>query len=314
MPSIGLDISAREVRVARFTGPTGTLKPKVVTSLPITTTLEETLAQVHTVADTRFVRAAIPEDKAYVYIKHLADIDPEDTNAIRSAIEFSLEEDVPLSPAEVIFDVDVIPQLSTKTKVGVSVSVLPLEVVYDYSEKLSQAGLIPISFHLEAKSVARAVVKDGDESTVLVAHIQQNKTSVCISSNHVIFFTSALQIGHDTFKLFSEKGTVKISTTPHDTLELSYGELSNELIKIISYWRGVTQKDGRLPHIDRIIIVGPGADEVGLADHLSIVSGLRVEVGNVWTNVYSLNEEIPSMPFDKSLSYASAIGLALPRI
>ena len=66
--------------------------------------------------------------------------------------------------------------------------------------------------------------------------------------------------------------------------------------------------------IKKIIISGKDAATPGLKEYLADAVGCRVDLANVWTNVFDFEHQIPKMSFEESLDYAPAIGLALSRL
>jgi hypothetical protein len=49
-----------------------------------------------------------------------------------------------------------------------------------------------------------------------------------------------------------------------------------------------------------------------VSDYLGKHSEIPVVLGNVWTNVFSLDKQVPEIEFEQSLTLATAIGAALP--
>ena len=88
--------------------------------------------------------------------------------------------------------------------------------------------------------------------------------------------------------------------------------LKDEIFKNYAYWN--THKDelgNARPQIDEIIISGGNANLIGITEYLEASLKTPVKLGNVWTNMNYEKNYIPDMNFDDSLSYATAIGLAL---
>jgi Tfp pilus assembly PilM family ATPase len=63
--------------------------------------------------------------------------------------------------------------------------------------------------------------------------------------------------------------------------------------------------------VSRVILVGGNANMAGLAEYLEAALEVEVVIGNVWTNVFSFQEHIPTMHHRESLEFATSIGLAL---
>lgn len=64
--------------------------------------------------------------------------------------------------------------------------------------------------------------------------------------------------------------------------------------------------------ISKILLCGGGANLKGLPELLSLELKTPVELGNPWVNILPESlKEVPELPFEKSLGFATALGLAL---
>jgi Tfp pilus assembly PilM family ATPase len=90
----------------------------------------------------------------------------------------------------------------------------------------------------------------------------------------------------------------------------SISVLRDELMRHVSYWNNPSADDVQREPIDRIVLAGGNANMVGLPEYLSGALYLPTVVADVWQNIFSLDEYIPTMPMKESLEYAPAIGLA----
>ena len=64
--------------------------------------------------------------------------------------------------------------------------------------------------------------------------------------------------------------------------------------------------------ISKILLCGGGANLRGLTDFLSLQLKIPTELGNPWINILPESQkEVPELSFEKSLGYATALGLAL---
>jgi type IV pilus assembly protein PilM len=275
-----------------------------------------------------FVNASLPEQHAYLLKVHIPKIKKRE---IRSNLELHLEDNVPISASEAVFDYDIICEKKGKeSHIELELSVLPKAIVENYLEVFKEAGLMAVSFEIEAQAIARAVVEDGDKSTVMVVDFGKTRTGISIISEGKTRFTSTVDIGgsaltsaiEKTLKLNSEeaekikkeKGIIKREENEELFLTMMsiIGILKEETNKHYIYWH--THKDqygSKRPKIEKIILCGGDSNLPGLADYLS--SGLRVpvELANVMINVNSFDNYIPEFNFVDSLRYSTAIGLAL---
>ena len=233
----------------------------------------------------KFVEATLPEEKAFVYQTNV----PKGTHAeMRNAVEISIEENVPIIADEAVFDFAPLPHdEQTAETVRVIVTVVPLKVVETYLDLFTQAGLFVTAFELESQAIARAIVPQDDTNTYLVINCERFKTGFYVAAGNSIRFTSTIT-----------------ATTADIT------QISTEIDKI--YWHLHSEhKGGKRGKIFRIILVGEGAMNDGVREHIFSTVGIGVELGNVWQNVFTFDNYVPDIPLKESLPYAAAVGLAL---
>jgi len=242
-----------------------------------------------------FVRATLPEEKAYLFVTEFDQMPLED---LRDAIAFIIEENVPVSLAESVFYFDVIKSNLKSDKIKVAVSVLPQKEVEIYVEVFELAGITPVSFDIESQAIARALIFEGDTRTQLILNIGEAKTGLYVVEDEVVQFSSTPAFGS------------------HMEEDGSYGDLSSlksEVRKLFSFWNTRLDRQG-IPQrkIERILLTGEGATKEDFVSEL--MSGLEAPyvLADVWANVFSIKKHLPEIPFEASLSYASAIGVALP--
>jgi Tfp pilus assembly PilM family ATPase len=88
--------------------------------------------------------------------------------------------------------------------------------------------------------------------------------------------------------------------------------LRDEIVKHFLYWHTHKDEDNKnnLP-IKKIIFCGGDSNLIGLVDYISVSMKSSVEMANVWTNISNSFNYIPTMNYKETLSYSTAIGLAL---
>lgn len=278
-----------------------------------------------------FVNASLPEEKAYLFrttIPRVAD------KEIREAIEFKLEENVPIRAVDATFDYTLITETGYEggDHLDVGVTAVPRKVVDTYRELVEAAGLFPLSFEITAEAVSRAVIAKGDRGTHLVVTIGARSTELFIVSEEVVHFTSTVAVGgtHITAAIakhfsvsISEAESIKREHTAfRDTkamdLFMSFmhvvGALKDEVSKLSLYWQMHKDANGEAgKKIDRVILCGKDAALAGFADYFSLALEGGAEVASVWQNAFSFEDSIPKIAYDESLDYAAAIGLAIQR-
>ena len=193
MPAVGIDISDFSVKFAelkktndgmvlrKYGG--SKIPPGIVVSGSIVKAneLRDILSSLKDKYELGLVRASLPEEKGYMFATRIPKMKDDD---IKGALEFKLEENVPISPSEVIFDYDVVDTAdkSVGDLVDVVVSVFPRKEVQNYTRLLQDAGLTPLSLEIEAQATARAIVPHKDTGTYLVVDFGRSRSGICAFS------------------------------------------------------------------------------------------------------------------------------------
>ena len=272
-----------------------------------------------------FVRVALPEEQIYLFTLSIVKIEEGD---LRDTILLQLEDHIPLSAKSTLFDYEILSE--TETHVTLEVVAISSEVVDDYLFVFERAGLVPISFELEAQSIAEAVVPLDEIGTTMIIDFGETRTGISIAVNRKIVFTSTFDIGGDTFTEMISKH-YHISIEEAEKKKYAFGELGlesgedifpavlnvvavlrDELNKHFVYWATHKSESGKSRNpISKIILCGGGSNIPGLASYLSVSFKTRVEYANAWTNISNMDESVPYMSAKESLSYVTVLGLAL---
>jgi type IV pilus assembly protein PilM len=270
-----------------------------------------------------FVRFSVPEEKTYIFKTHLPDLKPEE---VRDVLDFKLEENIPLSSKEAVFDYDIMPARKRSSGLDVVVSAAPLKAVEDLQSIFQAAGLIPALFGPESNSVAKSVVRSGNEQVLVIINIREANVILSWVVNGAVYQTSSVNFGSSTFteqiakycKVSLEEAVkIKAEKLYHDSSESAdlfsqiintVSAIKDEVYKFISY---CNDKAEVVSGADRVIVCGQDAMIVGLTRYLSSNLNLPVEVANVWTNHFSFDDYIPELSQAESLNYAVVSGLSL---
>ncbi len=228
------------------------------------------------------VKVSLPEERMYLFKTEVATTDEDQ---IRRNIEFKLEENVPLPASEALFFFDLIPDKNVQD-IFASVSVAPRELVNSYLNVVRSSGLDVISFEIQAKAIARSVVPNDSLETQIIVHNMNNKIGVYIVCGNVVCFTS----------------TLTIETTADTNF------LQRELKRVYTYWN----EHGKGKPINKIILSGQDALKISNDSKISPDPKISIEIANVWQNAFSHDHYVPAIPFEESLEYVVAAGLALP--
>lgn len=310
IPYAGLDISDDAVRCVEYSDsrhglavhrygakilPPGVIEGGEIKDKKI---LQEAISSLAKELKIHVVKASLPEEKMYLFKTEAPSTNEKE---IRQNIEFKLEENVPLSPAESIFFFDSIPKTIPKDSGNsISVSVAPRSLIISYLEIIKAAGITALSFEVQAKAIARSLVPGNSGEIEMIVYIMNNKTGIYIVCGGVVCFTSTVLWGN------------KMILNSKDTKN-AFDELKKKLEQVYIYWSEHGQGT-----ISRIVFVGRGALTDGLLSECSAGfldeknKKILFEIGKVWQNAFSYDAYVPPIPYEDSLDYVVAAGLALP--
>lgn len=341
MRTLGFDISDNSIKIVELIKKNGLMRlgfyaasdipPGTIESGQIKnyTGLQQVITELQRRHKFIFVDASLPEQKAYLYT---TTIEGDDDTLLRENIEFQLEENIPLTKAEAVFDFEVYKTYTKdkKTYRDVTVSAISRPVSESYVALLKRSGLRPVSLSIEAEAVANAVIPEHDDGTYLIIDFGKTRTGISVVSEGITRLTSTTEIGgaHITERI-AEK--LKISESDAEALKREHGLVGTaealEVSRVIEgglssilrevdgqlrYWHSKTDNRGfRSKRVEAILICGGGALLKGVEAHLKKSLSVNVELANVWSNVSFPKNYVPEVSFEDSLGYAAAIGLAL---
>jgi type IV pilus assembly protein PilM len=336
LPAVGVDVSDTSLKYIRFDkhrdgvslGAWGDLKiPDGVIAqgtVKDPVALGKVIAEAKKASGASFVRVSLPEERAYLFETTVArSLSPQE---IYSALEFRLEENVPLSPRDAEFDYTSVGTQGAEEHVVVTV--YAKETVLAYHEACRIAEVTPLSFEVEAQALARAVVREGDMGTYLIVDFGKTRTGVGIFEKGVLMLTSTIDLGGkdldvalaraypkadqaELIRFKNEHGLLASGDEPmvREALATPIMNLKNELIARIGYWNSKVEDPTR--SVEKVILCGGIANLAGLPEYFTEALGLPVEQANVWQNAFRTDVTIPPITRRYSYGYATAVGLAL---
>lgn len=336
VPTVGLDFSDATMRFvsleitskglipkhfAEMTIPEGAMKGGRITDSQKFVTFLKTIQKQYSL---RYVHVSIPESQVYSVTLSL---DPGAIKDIRSAIELVLEDNIPLKVLETVFDYHILSQ--GEKELMVQVVAMPEAVARAYYNAFTEAGIIPVSFELEGQAISRSVLAPEDNGSYMIVDFGANRTGITIVTNGTAMVTATLEFGgrmltqtlakelaisiEEAEKIKREHGLVGAGEQKNIFATLSSGMsvLKDEINRRYIYWQEKKNQLGAFPRIETIYLCGGHSNLRGLDEYLSSSLKLNVVQVNPWLNCFDLDEVVPSMNKEVSMSYVTAIGLAL---
>lgn len=272
----------------------------------------------------KYVRVAIPESQVYA---STIPIDIEAKNDIKSAIELVIEDNIPLKLEETVFDYQVL--FIKDSTIMTQVIAVSEPIAESYHRAFTNAGFVPVSFELDGQAISRAVLKPDDKGSHMIIDFSNSRTSITIVTSNTAVYTSTMDFGGKTLTSAITK-EMGVSGEEAEKMERDFGmsdmvghkELFSILIGGIStlkdeinhqyiYWHEKKNTSDMFPKIETIYLCGGHSNLKGLADYLKTSLKINVLQVNPWVNCLSFDDTIPKIPFESSMSYTTAIGLAL---
>jgi type IV pilus assembly protein PilM len=332
MPTVGIDISDEMIRFVELKrhkeyyklGRYGQKKiPKDVVEegyIKDKESLAKILNEIRVEQGIEFVIGSLPEEKSYIFKTHIPQMPDAD---MYGALQYKIEENVPIAVRDAIFDYKVMKESVGKNgELEVGVIAIHTKVVRRYLEVFHQSGLTPVGFQTESQAIAHIVIPRDDMGTYIIASLRESKTVLIIISHRVIYYTSTVNIGGQAIatsikKQFSignsdvekirEGREVKEKNDMMMSIVNASSVLRDEVQKLFLYWETHGEKEA----ISHIILSGSDA-LLGLDTYLARSCDVPVKIAEPWQNIIPVDEMIPQLTRRESLDYVPALGLALP--
>lgn len=336
-PSLGLDIGDESIKYIELVSKKGelrvgrqgelTIPPGIIESGKIKNPkkMEEILVSLRREKGVKSVRVSLPEAQMYLFKLKLEKLGLVN---IREGIELALEEHIPLSASDAIFDYELIDEDAKSLEL--QVAAIPKNVIEGYLTIFKNAEIEVQSLELEAEAIARAVVKKGDLETYMIVDFGKTRTGIFIISRGVVMFTFTLDVGGETLNQVIAKN-FSITLEEAEKMKCEYGLernspnkelfsvllnsvsiLRDEIVRHFLYWHTHKDEEGKSnPQIKKIILCGGDSNLNGLVDYFAVSMKNKVELADVWVNIIDTRDNVPDIDFKQALSFSAALGLAL---
>lgn len=278
----------------------------------------------------RSVVCSLPEEHSFTRVIQLPKMRADELN---EAVRWEIEQNIPLKIDDVYYDWQVVETAAAVPHQDILISAAPRRLVDGYVAVLKKCGLLVKSMEVESVAVARALVKDlKTDGPVLLVDLGATRTNFIIFSGTALQFTSSIPLAgnrmmeaiaknvsvnmEEAKKLFYDIGLDKNqeSGKVYEALEPTVRDLAEQIRNYISFYESHSMHEHRQGQVavTKVLLAGGVSNLIGLNTLIALSLGIPVETGNPWANI--LKEplrEVPGLSYRKSLSYATALGLAL---
>ncbi|MBP6860319.1 MAG: pilus assembly protein PilM [Candidatus Pacebacteria bacterium] len=336
MPTFGVDVSVSGIKAALLTEHAHGLELSTYaeeilpegafTSAEITDTAAviKAITEIAKKNKIRTAAIALPESRTYLFE---ADVVGKTPMALATAVEARIDEFVPLPPSEVAFDIVPAGKKGEETHiVGVGYA---RRVITQSLSVFDDAGVSVRAIESELFSMPRAVLRPGDPATVVIIDIGKTTTKLIVVANRLPRYATTLDIGghaltqavqkyfgvseEEARRVKVERGLVAAGGNEDYRAAMlsTVSAIREEIARRLEYWQTKAVGEGDHEPISRAIVVGGNATVKGLPEYLAAGLKIPVELGDVFTNLAPRDKWLPSIEYNHSLAYATAIGLAL---
>ncbi|MGH7141715.1 MAG: pilus assembly protein PilM [Minisyncoccia bacterium] len=269
---------------------------------------------------------SLPEGRGYLFSTTLP---RPKRNDLLGALALALPENVPLSPAEAVFDCRVIPEESNDETLAVAVAAFSEDLASAYAGVLMDAGFLPLSFELEPQAAARAVVPSGiTDGAVIIIDFGETKTMLCIVENGAARFTTSIEgsaaldetlakggaDGREILRLKTDVGLANKSWSGSEVFVSMAERLAGEIKRLSGYWnarKGLQGGSAPGSTIEGVLLYGGNANLKGLPEYLARAISLPVRVANIWSPLPNASRTVHPIPRDQSMRFCVVAGLAM---
>lgn len=337
LPLSGIDLSTSGVKAVRLaeTEHGLTLASYTETRLPPGAFAEgeivdkaavvEALSSAAEAAGISAANVSLPESKSYLF----------ETTATGSSkaewqtsLEQRIDELIPLPPAEAVFDFVEVGR-NERNEAQLAGIGFAHRIVESTLQVFDQAGIEVRSLEGETFASPRSLLPYGDESTTLIIDVGKTTTKLSIVAHRIPRFTTTINIGGHALTLAVQKyfGVTEaearkvkadrgIVPTPGNEEYLAamlstVSAIRDEISRHLHYWQERAATAGAHEPVTRVVVFGGNASVRGLPEYLEGALEIPVIAGDVFKNFASRDTWVPVIDYTESLSYGTAIGLAL---
>ncbi|OHA93816.1 MAG: hypothetical protein A3E02_02325 [Candidatus Zambryskibacteria bacterium RIFCSPHIGHO2_12_FULL_38_34] len=241
--------------------------------------------------NSQFVFFAMPDELAFVFSTSVLVGSKGDAT---ESVAFVIEENVPLSLSDTVFDF--VPTKIVRSDLEYNASVVVAACVKKELEKFIEAfhraGFEPIGCIHESQAIANALVPKNFSGTLSIVHARRNRVGIYLIKNNLVYFSTLRSILDENYNK----------------------QFLDEYEKFLDYCSRYDVDKNQ--SIESVLICGEFeyAKKILEAIMNSTKPMKDVKLSNVWTNVFEIDKYLPDIPYEKSLGFTGSIGAILSEV
>ncbi len=250
------------------------------------------LSKMRKQVNTPFTFFTIPDELIYLFSVNIPY-----TNGmnVSEAISFVLEENVPISAGESVFDfvpLQISKDSEDRLSLSVLVSVCSINEISKFTDVLKASQFDPLGCVNESSAISKSVIKTGEKGTSCIINARAHRLSINLVRNSNVIFSSVSPI-----------------------VNSDYGaQVLEEYEKFFEYC--LKYQSVNKDPINLIFVAGEFEYAKMVVEAISKSSyyAHNVKLANVWSNVLSIKDSVPNISYEDSLNIAGPIGAVLTSI
>src|SRR3989344_8058017 len=163
--------------------------------------LSEILKEVFFQNNIKFIALSLPEEKGFLREIKISDVEEKD---LPGALEFQIEEHIPLPASDIFFDYTVVGKGNDFFELVVNA--FPRNVVESYLDVVNSSGVLPVALESEIESVARSIVPKDFLKTAMIVDWGKTRVSFSVFEKEILRFASTALFGGETLDNAISKG------------------------------------------------------------------------------------------------------------
>jgi len=275
--------------------------------------------------NTKKVICSLPESKVFLRAINIPEMSEEEAE---EAIKWEIEASIPLAVEQVYYDWQFLEKKDGKQ--SVLTAAVAREFVDELSTVLVDCNLEVCGMEMESVASIRSLIPKNSkkENVFFIVDIGSTKTSFTVAEGNIPFFTSSIPFSssgiteeiHSDLNLQKEEAEkLKIkdgidnssgNNSILDSISSLLENLSIEIEKTMDFYQNMSHSN---PEIEKIILVGGGANLKGLLPYLKSKISKEIILGDPWINL-NLAKKLPMISQAESMKYVVSIGLAMRKI
>lgn len=236
---------------------------------------------------------------------------------IEEAINYEVEQSIPIAANDLIYDWQTINQ--TEEKSTIVLAAAPKSIVNSYMQLFKILNVEPLALEMSLAAIARSMVSNKEKAEpVLILDIGGQASNLAVfdsnlrvTGSHPIRgltirsqLSQSLKISDKEAEKTLKEG-IKEKSKASDIIKESIDKLAAESNNMVQYF---TEKN-KGQKVSKMLLCGGLAFVPWLPEYFHEKTKLETKVGNPWVNISIY--PIKPVPKEEAPSYASAIGLCL---